>query len=102
MSGRNFNGNDVSRQFGAEGQLPRRTDGAVLSHKNRSATGHAFEHAEQASAAAELGMRGHLNRAAHPRQFAGFGNNRFVGLESELEHGHGGTGDAALHKESPE
>src|SRR5579863_4920559 len=59
-------GNDVSRHFCGEGQFSRGTGSSVFRHEQSSATGHAFQHTENSSASAELGMRGHLDRTRHP------------------------------------
>jgi len=71
--------------------------GAVVRHEEAAATRHALEHAEQAAATAHLGVRGHLDRRAHPRQFAAFGEHAFAGIELHFEHGHGGALDMGLH-----
>src|ERR1700732_2304888 len=86
MSRRYLDGNNVAGELGREREFARGANGAILSHEYRSA-------------AADLRVRGHLNGAAHPGKLAGFGDDGFVRLESELEHRHGGAGDAALHGE---
>ncbi len=61
VSGRDFNGYDVTWEFGREGELTRDADSPVLSHKNGSPAGNPLEHAEKTSAAAKLGVRHHLD-----------------------------------------
>jgi hypothetical protein len=41
--------------------------------------------------------RAHLHIGGHPRQFARRGDNYVAGLQPNLEHRHGGSGDAGLH-----
>ena len=99
---RNFDGNDVAGELGGEGQFSRGAEGAVFGHEDGAAAGDALEDAEESSAAGELGVGRHLDRAAHPGELSGFGDDGVVGIKSEFENGHGGAGDAALHGESPE
>jgi hypothetical protein len=101
VSGRNFDRNDVAGELGGKGQFAGRSHGAVFGHEDGAAAGDALEHAEKASAAAELRVRGHLNGTGHPGEFSGFGDDGVVSFEDELEHGHGGAGDAALHENLP-
>src|SRR6185437_4893383 len=78
VPGRDFNRNDVSGQLGGERNLARRADGAIFGHEQRSAASHALQHAEEASAAGELRVRGHLDGAAHPRKFSRLGDDGLV------------------------
>ena len=101
VSRRDFHGDDVAGKLGREGELAGGADGAVFGHKDGAAAGHALEHAEQSSAAAELGVRGHLDRTTHPREFARFGDDGLIGFQGKFQDGHGGASDAALHGGSP-
>jgi len=47
MSGRDFDGHDVTGEFGRESKFARSANGAVFGHKNGSSAGNAFEHAEK-------------------------------------------------------
>jgi len=75
VSRRDFNRHDVARQFSGEGQFTAWTDGPIFSHENGPSASYPFQHAEQATAPGVLGVRGHLNRTTHPRQFSCFGKN---------------------------
>jgi hypothetical protein len=68
----------------------------------RSAAGDSLDDAEQASAAAKLCVRGHLDGTAHPRKLSCLRNDRLVGIENELQDRHCGSGDAGLHDGSLE
>src|SRR5580658_97783 len=102
VAGRDFDGHDVAGEFRGEREFAGVADGAIFGHKNGATAGYALEHSEDASAAAELGVRGHLDRTAHPGEFSGFGDDAFVRFEGKFQNGHGGAGDAALHGESPQ
>src|SRR5436305_7006902 len=88
----------MPRQLSSESHLARSAISAVLGHENRTSAGHPFQHPEQPTATGKLGVRGHLNGTAHPRQLSRFRDDRFIGIKNELQNGHGGAGDAALHK----
>jgi hypothetical protein len=70
---------------------------AVLGHEDRTAAGYPFQHSEDSPTAAELGVSGQLNGAAHPGEFSGFRDDGFIGFQDKFEDGHGGAVDAALH-----
>src|SRR6185312_12614152 len=74
--------------------------GAVLGHKQRSPASHPAEGAEDATTSAELSVRGHLDRTAHPGKFSSLGDDGIVRIQRKLEDRHGGAYDAALHNES--
>jgi hypothetical protein len=101
VRGGDFYGDDVAGEFGGEGKFADGALGAVFGHEDGAAAGYALEDAEEASAAGELGVRGHLDGAAHPGKFSGFGDDGLVGLEQKLENWHCGAGDAALHECAP-
>src|SRR4051794_32917416 len=86
------------RQLGSKSNLARSAISAVFGHKNRTSAGHPFQHPEKPTATGKLGVRGHLDGTAHPRQLSRLRDDRFIGLKYEVQNGHGGTGDAALHK----
>jgi len=94
VSRRDLNRDDVSRQLGRERHLARGADGAVFGHENRAAAGYALQHTKQPSAAGKLRVRGHLDGSSHPRKLSRLGDDRLVGFENELQHGHCGSGDA--------
>ncbi len=94
-------GDDVAGDAGGEGDLAGDSVGAVLGHEERSAAGDALDDAKEASATGVLGVGGHLDRGGHPGELAGFGDDGVVGVEGELEDGHGGAGDAMVHDSSP-
>src|SRR4029077_15080067 len=88
-----FDGQDMSRNLGSEGEFAARADGTVLGHEERAAAGYALDDAKEAAASRHLSIRAQLDGTAHPGKFAGFGDDGFVGLENEFEHGHGDTDD---------
>src|SRR5579864_4350859 len=94
-----FNRENVAGNLGGEGDFAARADGPVLGHEERSTTGYALDHTEQAAASGHLRVRGELDGTGHPGKFAGFGNDGFVGFEGEFEHRHGGADDLGLHEE---
>src|SRR5580765_3956470 len=94
---RNFHGNDVTGKLGGKCEFAGPANAAIFGHENRSAACHTLDHAEQAATTTELRVCCHLNRTAHPGKLSGFGDDGFVRFEDELQDGHGGTGDAALH-----
>ena len=101
VAGGDLDGDDVAGDPGGEGDFAGGADGAVLGHEERAAAGDALDGAEEASAAAVLGVGGHLDGGGHPGEFAGLGDDGVVGVEGEFEDGHGGADDAVLHGGSP-
>src|SRR5947209_12571464 len=75
------------------------TNCAKVCTRNPPTAIHSYQYAKQTSATRELRMCSHLNRAAHPRKLARFGNNRLIRIENELQNGHRGTRNTALHKD---
>ena len=102
VAGADLDGDDVSRKLGGEGDFAALAQGAVFGHEERAAAGDAFDGAEDSSTSAELGVGGELDGTGHPGKLARLGDDGFVGLEDELEDGHGGADDAALHEVSLE
>lgn len=66
---------------GGEGDLARRSDGAVLGHEQRATTGDAANGPKDSTAARVLGVGCHLDRGGHPGQFAGLGDDGVVRAE---------------------
>src|SRR5579859_2802285 len=102
VSGLHLNGQNVSRHAGGKGDFAGRSPGAVLGHEQAAAAGHALQCAEEPAAAHHLRVGGHIDRARHPRQLAGFGDDAIIGLQQELKNGHGRAHNAALHSDSPQ
>ncbi len=97
VAGGDFNGDDVAGDAGGEGELGVAAHGAVFGHEEAAAAHDALEGSEEAAAAGELGVGGHLDIGGHPGELAGFGDDGVVGLEEELEDGHGGADDLVFH-----
>ena len=91
--GDNVAGDFCGKSDGAGGAL-----GGVLSHEEGAAADDALECAEEAASAAVLGGGVHFNGCGHPGEFAGDGDNAFIGIEVDFEDGHGGADDFVLHK----
>ncbi len=79
---------------------PRAAHGAVFGHEQASSARHSFQRTEESSAPAKLGVRLHLDGAAHPGKLSGFGDHGLVRLQGELENRHGGADNTALHGKS--
>src|ERR1700722_1315048 len=100
VAGSDFDRHNVPRELRCERQFASCPHSAIFRHEKRSAPGHATNSAKQSSTSAKLGMRGHLDRACHPRKLACLGDNRFVRFQHELKNGHRRAQNAVLHENS--
>src|SRR3954466_6471483 len=98
VTGRDFDRHNMSGKLGRKREFAGPAHGAVFGHEERSASGHTLDYTENAAAPPELRMRGHLDRASHPGELSGFGDDRLVVLKHEFEDGHCRPGDAVLHE----
>src|SRR4029077_11565186 len=69
-AGADLDGNDMPGEFCGEGQFTRGAHGAIFGHEKCSPSHNALERAQNAATTAQLGVRSHLNRAAHPGKLA--------------------------------
>ncbi len=97
-AGADLNGNNMSGEFCGKGEFARGAHGAIFGHEKRSAAYNTLKRAENASTAAQLCVRGHLNRAAHPRKLAGLRDDGIIGVENKLKDRHGGPDNLIAHR----
>jgi hypothetical protein len=97
MARTNLNRDNMTRNTSRKGDLTRRANSPILRHKQRAAACNALDRAQEASTTAVLGVRCHLNRSRHPREFPSLRDNSIIRSKRELEDGHGGTKNAVLH-----
>ena len=97
LAGADGDGDDVARDLGGERDFAGILHGAVFSHEEAAAAGHALEHAEEAAASAHLGVGGHLDRSSHPGELTALGKDALVGIKLHIKYGHSGALDSCLH-----
>jgi len=97
VAGADLDGNYVSGEFCGEGQFARGAHGAILGHEKCSSAHNTLERAENSTATSKLGVRGHLNRAAHPGKLTGLRDDGVIGIEDKLKDRHSGADNLIAH-----
>src|SRR5581483_9895375 len=89
---------DLARRLRREDDLARAGIDAVARHEERAAADRALRRAEEAALLlAHALARGEVDRAVHPGELAGLGDDLLAGIERDLEDRGGVSLDFVLH-----